>query len=343
MRTANFRDDLLHAIAASLSINPSPDLSPEFAAQWISFINTRLAYAWFFYDWPDLTVTQERAFRPIWRADQDYFANDEVYFLPTPGYYKAIQDVTKGTPPTDTNFWAALSAVDKFVEYDQFGQQPIGQVRGVFPFNPRVYPSLQPPGLMFRPSEKGIDVLPFTGNSVFLNYQIVPSRFTSIPWQAGVAYSYGNVVYWSDGNCYQCGVASTTSDPTDISSWFVVPLPQVLLEYVKAAVAADASDDRFVEQQLLQEAQGYLEQEVNKLMSQGHVHRYNLRQPQRTGIPYGVSGFWWSASAPWSGGFVSTLTDQLYSPLAQDRRETLATETGQEIVTETGQEILAPN
>lgn len=433
MRVANFRDDLIKGIAALLSIDPTIDVSPEMAASWCQYINTRSRYGWGVWDWPDLTVTQERAFRPIWRSDQDYFAQDEVCYLPNllanqntsnklNSYFRALSEVPEGAAngPGGANsatYWQPINqtatfndgvstvstttftsatanfnagdvnqpiaasvayvpagttiasvtnattivlsqaaiqsgtgisftisgrstALDKYIAYDQSGQAPIGEVYAIFNYNPRLYPSLQPPGLKFRPSEKGIDIWPFTGDSVFVNYKIPPSKFTTTPWAAGL-YTYGQSVYWTDGNCYQCGVASTLNDPTDLTSWFVIPLPNVLLDYVKAAAAADAADDTQTEATLLQEADDYLSREIDKLMAQGEQHFYSLRKPHREWIPYGVAGFWWSISAPWSGGVVSTLTDALYSPISQDRRPSLITENAENIVTENGENILA--
>jgi len=322
-----------------LSITPDPGISTELAQQWTQFCNTRLRYAWSIWDWPELLVTQERAFRPVWRNDQNYFANDELYFLPTTSYYKAIRDVIQGDPPTDTNFWAPITQVDKYIGYDQMGQQPIGEIFGVYNINPRLFPSLQPPGIKFRPSQYGVDVSPFSGPTVFINFKIPFQKLTTDPW-VQATYQYGQSVFWTDGNCYAVGVASTTAPPSDTTQWYQIPLPSVLAEYVKTAAAGDAADDQAAEQTLLAESEEYLHQEVNRLMGQGQAHYYSLRRPQRYHFPYGLGGFWWSVSGPWTGGFVSTLTDALYSPLPQDRRLVLADELGDAVVTETGQEIL---
>lgn len=438
MRVSNFRNDLLQGIAALLSIDPTVDLSPEFAAQWTSYVNTRIKQAWDYYDWPELMATQERAFRPIYRADQDWFTGDEVCYLPnfianvnsSTGnsvnvYYRAVSEVPQGSTyaPTTTlgaNYWIPLNqaatftdlvctsgsnvvtsqtalfnagdkglqlsvstglfavgtsissvtnsttavlsnnalanspvggapfsivgravGLDKYVAYDQIGQQPIGEVYGAYNFNPRLRPWLTVPGLYFRPSEKGVDIAPFSGNSVYLWYKIPYSQFTSTPWVAGI-YFYGQSVYWTDGNCYQCGVHSTTTDPTDNTSWFVIPLPTFIVNFVKTAAAGDAADDARVEATLLKEAEGYLNGEIDKLMGQGHAYCYTLRRRRQVWLPYGLSNFWWSAVVPWQGTFVTTLTDTYYTPIPDPRIPTWVTDSGESVVDDSVTPILVP-
>ena len=159
---------------------------------------------------------------------------------------------------------------------------------------------------------------------------------------SGPTYFNGNVVYWTDGNCYQCGVTSTTNDPTDTTSWVQVPLPAFLVDYIKTAVAADAADDARTEQLFLEQAQTYLDREHIRLEQQGHSYRYTLRRPQQVWLPYGLSNFWWSAVVPWQGSFVTTLTDTLFSSIPASRVAALVDEVNINIVDELGGNILVP-
>jgi len=403
VRTANLLTDFLYGVAALLSINPTkPEFSTDFVTQWMAFLNTRITDTWEMWDWSEFFVTEERAFRTVWRSDQNYFTGDDVYFLPkfsdgvintntslvsatanftasdagnvvagigivpgtkiltftnsttvvldtattatatgvtftisrSPAYFTALSEVPQGTTPINTTYWTPITTLDKYIAYDQMGQRPIGMMRGVYNVNPRLVPSLYPPGIPYRPSEKGIDVWPYSGATVFVNYKIVPSKFTATNWQQGT-YSYGQTVFYTDGNCYQCGVRQTTALPTDITQWFIVPLPIVLVDYLTRAVAGDAADDSQTEAVLLKEADDLLSGKINTLAAQGQKFRYNLGRQHR-------SRDGWCYSLPFTGGFVSTLNDALFSPLTQDRRPSWITEGKVPVVTETGQPIIVP-
>jgi hypothetical protein len=60
MRTANFRDDVLWALAYKAGLEPRDDLSTDQATAYVSFINSRLRRAYEIIDTPEWTITEER-------------------------------------------------------------------------------------------------------------------------------------------------------------------------------------------------------------------------------------------------------------------------------------------
>src|SRR5262245_13652628 len=59
MRTANFRDEVLWAIAIKLGLDPRLNLLPDHAEALVSFINGWVRRMYNYADFPDLTVIQQ--------------------------------------------------------------------------------------------------------------------------------------------------------------------------------------------------------------------------------------------------------------------------------------------
>ena len=119
--------------------------------------NARLRKAWFFWEWPEWTITEERAYRQIWNDTRQFYlagANgkpDEVFYIPNvlthsledAAYYRVKEDAIGnpplGTPPTDTDFWEKMDQVESYVAFDQICRRRIGEVLEVFGIRPGGY------------------------------------------------------------------------------------------------------------------------------------------------------------------------------------------------------------
>ena len=60
MQTANFRDDLMYAVAYKMGLDPTTDLSTDLAAAYVSYINAWVRRIYPNFDWPEWTWIEQR-------------------------------------------------------------------------------------------------------------------------------------------------------------------------------------------------------------------------------------------------------------------------------------------
>ncbi len=249
-RTVTYKS-VLDGVLRRHGLNPDDSAIPSDTFHAITeHANKRLATAESFWEWPQLTVTEERAFRTIWSVTKQFRIvgedgkPDELIYLPTlvagdPPYFKvkadAPMDPPVGTVPTDTTYFEPLDPLDKYVSLDQWCRRPIGEVLGVYSGNPRLVKC--PVALHFRPSEKGIDVRCGSGWTVWMRYMIAPEVFSYAPYIPGASYTRGQVRYYSpESDAFQCRQShSAIHLPTDTDFWRPCQFPAFLAEHVKAA------------------------------------------------------------------------------------------------------------
>jgi hypothetical protein len=326
MRLVNYRDDVVYCVAEELDLDvESIDFTKDRARQITNFANREIRKAWEFYDWPELDVTEERAFATIY-ADWKTFlrANgsgqpDILFYIPTVSYYRvkaaAPADPPAGTLPTDTDYFEEVTLDDRYIGYDQGCRRAIGKILGVYPSNPRLNGAGRT-RIPFRPSEKGIDVQTAL-NTVFVRFQIRPSKFTSKIYVAGGQYKKGAVVYFDskqnpdfDGQCYRATADNNNIDPTNTGYWQLVPMPYILTQYVVYRVAARLAPDKDKKQELYALADEALDQEITSLYAQGiRFPRYSLARPGGSAWPFGLSASWYLGCGYVSTSEVTTLTD----------------------------------
>ena len=185
MRTANFREDVLFGVADLLGIDPDLDLLKDRAASFVRAINDATLEAWEFWEWSQLMITEERAYRPIWNASKSFRIGNEVFYLPSMAYFKvsatAPGDPPIGTLPTNTNYYEPLTMSDPYIAFDQPCRRAIGQIYGVFSGNPLSTPCI---GIPFRPATRAnVEAITLHGSpmglTAFVSFKILPSKFTA--------------------------------------------------------------------------------------------------------------------------------------------------------------------
>lgn len=302
MRTVNFVSDVVYGMAHLLGVDPEQDLLRDHARAWVSAINSKVRYGWEFWDWPELTITEERALRQIWLTDVTYTSgqgdNSELYYIPNTTYYKVIGSPPVGTLPTDATYFEEIESadLDRHIAYEQWGKQDIGQIYAVHADSPRTFTPALP--WVTSPSGYGLDVSVYSGNTVWITYKPRPPQFTSATYSASTAYSRGDLVLdLASGDCY-VALASSTDQPLAATSyWLKQEFPYLLSEYVKYAAAADMSDDVQQKALYLEQANEFLFREVDKGMEQGESHHYGgSKYPVRW--PLGTTNFLWSINPP---------------------------------------------
>jgi hypothetical protein len=271
-------------------------------------INNRLETAWGYWEWPQLTLLQQRAFRTTWTsATQFYRMNaegvpDELYYQTNQLYYRVLPaastDPPVGTLPTNTSFFEPVDVSNRYILLDQPNQTPIGEAIAVFDTDPRLSQYHYASKIPFRPNEREISVTwAGTGPTVWLFFKIQASEFTAVPYMTGKVYALGDTIFHpTNGECYQANQASPTGDPTaQPLQWTKVPFPSIFRRYVTAGAYADGlresdpSENDPVKLQIRntkiqiadKEADDYIQQEIDGLVQQGQVFRYGEFSPVR--------------------------------------------------------------
>lgn len=330
MRTVTLQS-VYHAILRRHGYDPLGDrVGQDTARAIVEHINQRVHTAWRTWPIPELTNTEERAYRTVWNDSRQFHAEDELFFIPSASYYKVLTGVTPpvGTPPatldpvagwiTDATYYEPLTVTDTYIAYDQTCKKPIEQVLGVYSQNPRNR-TVDPYGpcgqgiyLLYRPSEKGIDIISPGGPTVFIHYMIPPPTFTLKPHIEGKSYNRADRVFYPPfENCYRSLADANTTDPSDPTYWTLEPFPAVLAGYVKAGAYSDCLRETFDKPDLqtrtalataaAAEAEDYLRREIDKLTAERQLHFYT----RPFYYPAGVY-----VTQPWSGYTVSELTDE---------------------------------
>ena len=338
MRTVLF-SDVYYAILRRHVIDPLGDAMNHDTARNIARrINDRVRTVWTAYDWPQLTRTEERAYRRVWNNTTQYVLSnleglpDEVYYPPTQLYYQVGGDLGGSPPvgdlPTDTHYWHILQPVTMFVERDQPNMPPMGPVLGVYNSNPSVCNNgVYPPqiGLSFWPSERGITIRDGPVTTVFIQYWLPYPTYTFVPFILGKTYNPGDVVFnTADGNCYQCLMSTNVQAPPATGVWNLQVVPAIFDVYLDAGSFADSLTETFPPGSDAQtraaqyaaavdEADKSINGVVNDLAAGGHKHRYMRHSWWHVSWHYDGTIQWpstgWINSEPWTGNVVYLLSN----------------------------------
>jgi hypothetical protein len=321
-------------------LDPDSDSIPYLTARAVTrAINRRVRVVWRLWDWPDFTITEERAYRQVWNATTQFYRTnsttgkpDDVFHIPSVTYYTvntaATQDPPVGTPPVSGTpavpsldpsgnpYYVATAPLDAYVSFDTICKKSIGRVIGIYKTNPRL-DGFKHSGITFRVTEMGIDLFQVSTPTIFVKYLPAPSKFTMVPYVAGKTYNVGDLVFWfSTGETYLSISGGNTQIPSNTAYWRVMPMPEVLAPYVEAGAYADCMREshpvdkdlaQFAAQQAAaaeQEASELLQREIDVLMGMGQRHSYQQHRPPRRWTRSGLV-----QTPTWQPGTVTTLTD----------------------------------
>lgn len=310
MRTIPFYE-VWKGVVSRHGLDPDGDKIPWYTARAIvRAINRRTRLSWRAWNWPDFTITEERAYRTVWNATKQFRrvgANglpDELFYIPNATYYQvnpaASSDPPVGLAPNDpttgATYYTLLNPLDAYVPLDQVCKRSIARVINIFKINPRVDGFRSP--VKYEITENGIDLFHIHGPTVFLRYLPTPSKFTIVPWAQGKAYKQANLIFYAEtGECYISLADSNTQPPTDPSSWRWMPMPDVIANYVEAGAYADSlremppAEEKPLQQARIaaaqmaeEEAKEILQSEIDVYMAMGQRHFYQQHRPPRRSI-----------------------------------------------------------
>lgn len=321
MRTVPFKT-VYDAVVRLHGMSPRVVRDLDIAEAIVMHINSRVEQALLAWPWPEWNITEERAFREIWRNDKQYFRTntdgtaDEVYYLTNGLYYRVLGasdvDPPIGTLPTNTNFFSQITDIDVYIAYDQPCRRAIGQVLGVYSTDPRTVNSCcnGPWMLSYHPSEKGMQVRGNGNSTVFVLYQMPIPTYTMMPHIPGRTHQRGDVVLDIDTlDCFQA-IMTTTDSPTSFpSAYRRIPFLQKWYDFVRYGAFADSlgevdqgtSIDPTVRLTLASQSESKamtaLQRNIDSLQMQGQLLRWNFKKQR-----------YWCESIPWNGGSVTTLS-----------------------------------
>ncbi len=178
--------------------------------------------------WPELTIVDQRWFRPVWVAD-DYDEDFEVYHQDTDAYYRATAGATETDIPGESDAWELLTDFNRHVEWAQEGEVAIEAVLGAWDQDPRAYADALP--LAFELGEEGIRFRPSadTPNSVWIEYRLRCPDFTYLSeWSASPGnYTSGDQVYHpATGEIYQATDDVVAAEVPGVSDdWLRLDVP----------------------------------------------------------------------------------------------------------------------
>jgi hypothetical protein len=311
MRTVSFKS-VYDAILQRLGLDPLGDaITADTARAITEHITQRASVAWMMWAWPQLAITEERAYRAPWYSTAQYKIGDQVYDLVGQKYYTATAAPPIGTPTSNAGYWALLQPVTTTIARDQPGKPPIGKVLGVYSANPSLNGSApRDICLKFAPSALGIFVSYAPLTTIFVCYIPPPPTYTMVPWiEVRPAYNPGDrVFYYPTGECYLCLASNNGHVPTDTLFWAQIPVPDIFASYLKAGAASDCLRETFTSGEdqvrlaraaaLDAEADSFIQSEIDDLLAQGQKNFYIK--------PYWSDG--WCLSEPWLGSTVTVLS-----------------------------------
>lgn len=112
MRTVPFQQ-VLHATARLLGLNPTRDLNTDRAASLTVYLNLAVQTAWKFDWWPEALETEARRFHPTYTAGEFLSAGDCRYHVGSNAYYLALQEqgaATEAPATLSAGVWTENSA-----------------------------------------------------------------------------------------------------------------------------------------------------------------------------------------------------------------------------------------
>jgi len=313
MKTTPYRT-IRDGVIQRMGIDPEQSLLPSQASAVAEYATTAAALAWGFFDWPEITHTEQRIVLGAGFAEGGY--TYEADYQGTTSYIgRAVQgalfseavwrikrvlttasgEVTNIDTATDVawdNRTSAAYVEDSgneaagdalpYIPFYQSGATPIGVVSAVYANNPSGYGISQK--LQFVTTDDNIVIIDeaYTSGPVYVEFALPVPSFTSSAFSASTSYSKGDLVYYNTtGDCYEALQATTSNLPTSADFWLRHRIPTFLADYIKFYSIAEtlAEDGQYDKSQFqFVRAEGVLMQRMDDAwLRKGQVRTYSAR------------------------------------------------------------------
>jgi len=225
-----------------------------------------------------------------WVTGTSYVVGDTVLYGVDGLYYTAHTAHTASATLTPdatggNDKWGVLTELDKYVAWEQSGENNIGDVLEVWDYNPRTNNKAAPQS--FYQSENGIQVLNGP-NIVYVEYrQQLPSLFYTT-WVEGTSYSVDHVIRFpvsgASFNLFKAtsthtagGLGSSTYPLTSGAPWLLVQIPRDFSTYLSHGAASSMLQTDEKEQLALAQEQ-YSERALMELLDR--IERQEQQQKE---------------------------------------------------------------
>jgi hypothetical protein len=253
---------ILDSITARAGIDPALPENAHRGALVMDYVQEAVNYAWEFFDWPEITHTEERIVLGAGFAEGGY--TYEADYAGTISYIgRAIEGstfdqsvwrikrVTTTAAGAVTNIDTALNVAwnnrltATYVEDSQNSPSneipyvllyseantPIGAVSAVYASNPDASLAAS---LKFSVTADRLLITDtaYAGGTVYISFTEPVPEFTIASYDSKSAYALGDLVY-HNGDCYRAILATTGNAPTSPAYWSKQAVPFFLGDYIK--------------------------------------------------------------------------------------------------------------
>jgi hypothetical protein len=230
---------ILYDVARRIGLDPDTNLSPDQAEEILGFMDDRLREGWEMYDFLDITLTEERAFRNAYDPSVCYNAGDYVWDWDTRSYYQAVTSGVGG-PLSNPKLWTPFSKVSPaYVEWQQIGQNPIGTAFKAYTVNP--YEDVTAIDIGFTVSRRGLELIskdcPAT---VWLQFRLPYPGLGQFNWSSTQTYALGDPTLYN-GDTYHSLVDGNLNQSPDAfpAVWALFRVPYPLAKFITQAAYSD--------------------------------------------------------------------------------------------------------
>lgn len=194
--------------------------------------------------WPALMLVEKRYFRPSWTA-VSYAADTEIYHAATDAYYKNTSGGTVSgsvVPSANSNEWTVITEFIPNIDFQQTGENEIGQVFRVTEKDPRE--NLNQDSIAFSLRDDSILIDYKNQNHYWIEFRQQCPLINARKWSSGT-YSKGDEFYYYDsssasGNFYKSIANSNNTTPgSNTTHWEKIDIPYFTGPYLEHAIAGD--------------------------------------------------------------------------------------------------------
>jgi hypothetical protein len=234
---------ILFDVARRIGLVPTGDdanLDPNKAYELLTFINQRLREGWESYDFLDITLLEQRAFRDDFDSTLCYQTGDIVWDPITLQYYTALATTTGG-PLSNTSIWQPNTSVTpRWIPFWQTNKTPIGTPFQAWTQNPYENPNFVT--VPFKLSQRGLEFTQAQNvTSVWLMFRQPCPAIGTDPWTVGTTYNLWDPVLDGADSYYSLIDNNLGNDPAlSPSQWQLFRIPWVLQPFVTQAVFSDS-------------------------------------------------------------------------------------------------------
>ena len=237
---------VLFAVARRMGTDPLRNFQQNTADAIAGYLDQRHREGWEDYQWPEICPVVRRTYAATWNATRTYQTGDVVWDEASRSYYRSIADWNTGWVVGNGLYWAPTSCLDRMIPLESPGFEPMAEVFAVWADDPYRKPRPRRVDHWWL-SDRGVEFGDRGPNEVWIEYRQRAPVFTATPWSAGTAYQAGDVVYFTDGDCYEAVAATSAGQSPDVRShpelWRKQLFLRVLRPFAENSAYADAMEE----------------------------------------------------------------------------------------------------